>query len=374
MEQLRILDLTRKEAENNIEHMQLLRKDRHDKGPRIKRCKHCNEEHNKKRCKNKGSMQGGNTKQSMFYPNQRILWHLKQKKPGQGKFKIRWAGPYLIKKIYNNGTVDVTTLEHQELGRINMSKIKPYHEPETAAAYALQALACHNREELKKDEEVANTAETLLRLKANERDMHLTTDEGKTSLKFHHGQKVMRKEKNEWEGPFIVSRIHDRQVELVNLRGRKIKTPVELKDLKRYNEHNTHTRKEYKEKAKQTREERNLLSDKVQEDIEVHQVMMECYSVQVFKISIDKQSNEEKENEGALPMELTIMEEITVTPHDNFWEEYDQLVVKAENYEDKNSKEMTLYILKKILEWLILLNYNECVQEKSRLLEPPKES
>ena len=84
--------------------------------------------------------------------------------------------------------------------------------------------------------------------------MHLTTDEGRTSLKFHHGQKVIRKEKNEWEGSFIVSKIHDRQVELVSLQGRKIKTLVELNDLKRYNEHNTHMRKEYKEKAKQTRE------------------------------------------------------------------------------------------------------------------------
>ena len=80
MEQLRILDLTRKETESNIVHMQLLRKNRHDKGPKKKRSKHCNEEHDKKRCVNKESMQEGNNKQFMFYPDQRILRHLKQKK------------------------------------------------------------------------------------------------------------------------------------------------------------------------------------------------------------------------------------------------------------------------------------------------------
>jgi GTP cyclohydrolase FolE2 len=58
--------------------------------------------------------------------------------------KIQWAGPYLIKKVYDNGTIDITTLEHQELGRVNMNKIKPYYEPKIAATYTLQTLAYHN--------------------------------------------------------------------------------------------------------------------------------------------------------------------------------------------------------------------------------------
>ena len=152
-------------------------------------------------------------------------------------------------------------------------------------------------------------------------------------------------------------------MELVNLQGRKVKALVKPEDLKNYNEHNTHTIKEYKEEVKQTWEERSVLSNKEQEDMEVHQVMMKCYSVQVFKISIDKQLNEEKENKGALSMKLIIMEETIVIPHDNLWEEYDQLVTEAENYEDKSGEEMTIYNLEKILEWLFLLNYNESVQE-----------
>ena len=42
MKQLKVMDLTRHEAEENMKHMQLLRKGRHDK-PRMKTpCKHCN--------------------------------------------------------------------------------------------------------------------------------------------------------------------------------------------------------------------------------------------------------------------------------------------------------------------------------------------
>jgi hypothetical protein len=46
-----------------------------------------------------------------------------------GKFSIRWCGPYGIKEIYYNNTVDVNTLQEESLRRVNMSKIKPHHEP-----------------------------------------------------------------------------------------------------------------------------------------------------------------------------------------------------------------------------------------------------
>ena len=175
MEQLRSMDLTRHEAEENMKHMQLLRKERHDK-PRTKttcnQCKHGTTKPSRKKAKkcdtlgegtlqateaNKGSLVNDErelsaTPKVRFYPGQRILWHLRHKIPGPGKFKIRWAGPYLIKQVYDNGSVDVTTLQGDSLGRVNMNKLKPYHEPETTQAYALQILACHLLEtELKKE-------------------------------------------------------------------------------------------------------------------------------------------------------------------------------------------------------------------------------
>jgi hypothetical protein len=166
MEQLRTMDLTRHEAEENMKHMQLLRKERHDK-PRAKRqCRHCDpgktkppQEKTKKndtleddpaqameKSQNSRSNEDGEhntTPKTRFYPGQRVLWHLRHKIPGPGKFKIRWAGPYLIQQVYDNGSVDVTTLQGDSLGRVNMNKLKPYQEPESTQAYALQILARH---------------------------------------------------------------------------------------------------------------------------------------------------------------------------------------------------------------------------------------
>jgi hypothetical protein len=71
------------------------------------------------------------TPKARFHPGQRILWHLRHKIPRPGKFKIRWAGPYLIQQVSENGSVDVTTLQEEKLGQVNMNKLKPYQELET---------------------------------------------------------------------------------------------------------------------------------------------------------------------------------------------------------------------------------------------------
>jgi hypothetical protein len=99
MEQLKTLDLTRIEAEENIEHTQTMRKRRQDKTLiEGKRCKHCKEtshdtkENNEKlhQAKEKGN------KIPKFYKGQKILWHQRMNKPSPGKFRIRWSGPYEI--------------------------------------------------------------------------------------------------------------------------------------------------------------------------------------------------------------------------------------------------------------------------------------
>lgn len=98
----------------------------------------------------------------MFYSRQYILWHLKQKIPYQEISKIRWTRPHLVKKVYNNGFVNVTTLQNQKLKRINMNKIKPYYELEVIKAYALQALIIWIFEERVEEEKKTNEEETLL--------------------------------------------------------------------------------------------------------------------------------------------------------------------------------------------------------------------
>lgn len=98
----------------------------------------------------------------------------------------------------------------------------------------------------------------------------------------------------------MVNKNYDQQVELVNLQGKKMNALVKLENSKKYNEKYTHTRNEHKMKAKQTMEDQNLLSNKKQEGLEIHQIMMECYSIIVFKVTIMKEPKEATEDEENL--------------------------------------------------------------------------
>ena len=114
-------------------------------------------------------------------------------------------------------TTFYNTLQGQPLGRVNMSKIKPYHEPLEANAYVL---------------EVTNT--TNLSLKESENDTskcsfqnnnhHIdgsscSTNKGKIQ-NFYKGQKVVRRylpykqnvshvEQQKWVGPYTITRVYD---------------------------------------------------------------------------------------------------------------------------------------------------------------------
>ena len=98
MEQLRTMDLTRHEAEENVRHMQTLRKEIHDQPKtHCKHCKHSISKPPRKEAKrynaleeeNMQAMEGGqNTPENenlksltipktRFHPGQRILWHLR---------------------------------------------------------------------------------------------------------------------------------------------------------------------------------------------------------------------------------------------------------------------------------------------------------
>jgi hypothetical protein len=111
MEQLRVMDLTRHEAEDNMRHMQILRKERHDQ-PRSKiHCKQCKQGITKpprketkkhatlkdktrptleeiKQPKGDKDLEQPSTPKARFHPSQRILCHLRHKIPRPSKFKI----------------------------------------------------------------------------------------------------------------------------------------------------------------------------------------------------------------------------------------------------------------------------------------------
>ena len=98
-----------------MKHMQLLRKERHDKPRKKTHCTHC--DHGTIKTPRKGAKkydalkeeilqamdkvknsprsddsEPPTTHKTRFYPGQRILWHLRHKIPGPGKFKTPWAG------------------------------------------------------------------------------------------------------------------------------------------------------------------------------------------------------------------------------------------------------------------------------------------
>lgn len=101
---------------------------------------------------------------------------LKTKNPRQGKFKIRWTRPYLIKEVYNNGSVDVITFQDQKLGRISMSKIKPYYEPDMAKAYVLQTLGTDNLEKEIEEGKKMNEEEARGHLEIKDQNVTSTTN------------------------------------------------------------------------------------------------------------------------------------------------------------------------------------------------------
>ena len=46
-----------------------------------------------------------------------------------GKFHVRWLGPYLVTKVYGNGSFSMSTLDGEPLPtRINGSTVRLYHE------------------------------------------------------------------------------------------------------------------------------------------------------------------------------------------------------------------------------------------------------
>jgi hypothetical protein len=47
-----------------------------------------------------------------------------------GKFqvnKLHWKGPYKVHKVFNNNTIELTTLGDDEVERVNINKLKEYH-------------------------------------------------------------------------------------------------------------------------------------------------------------------------------------------------------------------------------------------------------
>jgi len=182
-----------------------------------KRCKHCKKPSYATKEKIDNTHQAKENSQQnkfpKFYKGQKILWHQRMNKPGPGKFRIRWSGLYEITEIYGNNIVDVSTLQGENLGRVNMSKIKPYHEPLEAKAYVLEVDDATNSP-------LDNTSTNCINGSIDTNHHKEESSHSRKPCSFYEGQRVVTKhisnkqvnipfEKQEWVGPYTITRIHE---------------------------------------------------------------------------------------------------------------------------------------------------------------------
>ena len=138
-------------------------------------------------------------------------------KPEPGKFRIRWSGPYEIKEIYDNNTVDVNTLQGEPLGRINMRKIKPYHEPLETNAYILEVGKSTN---LSLEENGIGTNKSSFQNNNHHIEESSYSYDKEILRKFYKEQRVVRRylpykqgvipfEQQKWVGSYTITKVHD---------------------------------------------------------------------------------------------------------------------------------------------------------------------
>jgi hypothetical protein len=44
-----------------------------------------------------------------------------------GKFTLPWKGPFKIQKMFDNNTMELSTISDDEVKRVNINKLKTYH-------------------------------------------------------------------------------------------------------------------------------------------------------------------------------------------------------------------------------------------------------
>jgi hypothetical protein len=104
MEDLFRLDKTHWQAKENINHIQLLHKEQRDEKGKIK----------------------------SFKEGKLVLWMFKATKIKGGKFTLPWKGPFKIEKVFDNNTMELSTISDEGVKRVTINKLKVYfHNPPT---------------------------------------------------------------------------------------------------------------------------------------------------------------------------------------------------------------------------------------------------
>lgn len=64
-----------------------------------------------------------------FLEGDLVLWMLKDEKIKQGKFRMPWERPYKVGKVYTNNIIKLKSLGKDNLGTLNVNKLKPFKLP-----------------------------------------------------------------------------------------------------------------------------------------------------------------------------------------------------------------------------------------------------
>jgi hypothetical protein len=103
MEELIKLDENRWHARENMNHIQLLQKYQQDDTGKMK----------------------------FFKEGELVLWMLKSMKIKGKKFNLPWKGPYRVQFVFNNNTVELSTLSNDDMEKVNINKLKEYWHNDT---------------------------------------------------------------------------------------------------------------------------------------------------------------------------------------------------------------------------------------------------
>ncbi|XP_061337795.1 uncharacterized protein LOC133284744 [Gastrolobium bilobum] len=62
-----------------------------------------------------------------FEPGQQVLLYNSCMRLFPGKLKSRWSGPYVVKKVFPYGTIEISPLDEDRPFKVNGSRLKFYH-------------------------------------------------------------------------------------------------------------------------------------------------------------------------------------------------------------------------------------------------------
>ena len=63
-----------------------------------------------------------------FEPNQKVLLYTSRLHLFPRKLRMRWVGPYIVRKIFDHGAIEIEDPKNGFLSKVNGQRLKPFLE------------------------------------------------------------------------------------------------------------------------------------------------------------------------------------------------------------------------------------------------------